>query len=92
MGTAVRLSTATKTARMPRAAASAAMVLVEPQPHSGAWMMLNTSMPIPRLDRTSPGPSTGRMLGSRDVGTAHATKAATIAATGTMNRNTLPHQ
>src|SRR6266571_2716884 len=55
-------------------------------------MMLRTSAPIPAVERIRPRQSMGGVDGSLEVGTALPTKAATTAATGTMNRNTLPHQ
>ena len=92
IGRAVLFSTKTNTARITTPVAMSPSVRPEPHPQFGAWMMLRISVAMPALDKISPRQSMGGALGSRDVGTAHAIIAATKAATGTMNKKTLPHQ
>src|SRR5713226_4630849 len=55
-------------------------------------MMARTRAPIPAVDRVTPRQSIGGVEGSLEEGTAMAMSPATTTATGTMNRNTLPHQ
>ncbi len=62
------------------------------QPRSGASMMVNTSVPMVRVDRTRPPTSTGGVAGSREVGTNRAPPRNVSAATGAITTNTLPHQ
>jgi hypothetical protein len=89
----VRLrSQATKTAAAPAARAKPPVVTGEVQPCSGASMMVNTRVPIARVDRTSPTTSTGGVAGSREVGTNKAPPTKVTAATGAMATKTLPHQ
>ena len=92
IGRAIRRSTLTKIARMPRPRAIVPSVRAELHPQPGAWMMLRTSVPSPALERKRPRQSMGGAVGSLDEGTAQATSPATTAATGTMKRKTLPHQ
>src|SRR5258707_1103960 len=66
----------------PSRAAMTARVGAEPPPQLGAWMMLNTRMPIPALDRSTPRQSTGAAPGSLEDGTTDAMSAATTPATG----------
>jgi hypothetical protein len=82
---------------MNTAAAAAAnvkptMVAVPVQPRSGASMMLNTKVPIARVERTRPPTSTGGVDGSREVGTKRVAPRKVTAATGAMATKTLPHQ
>src|SRR5215831_15238795 len=83
------------TTRAPRTAAPAARTLrvaADAQPHPGAWMIPYTIRLIPAADSTRPRQSTGGVRGSREVGTRQATSSSTMAATGTKNRKTAPHQ
>src|SRR6266536_18303 len=92
MGWRRRRSTARNPARIATPAANPAMVRPDPQPASGASMIVKIRAPIPAADMTSPAQSTGGAVGSRDGGTTIETSRAIPAATGAMNRNTLPHQ
>ena len=92
IGRAVRDSTRTNATMTASPIAAAPRVFPETQPHVGAWMMLSTIRPIPTVESNTPLQSIGGVEGSREVGTANPTSIATTAATGTMNRNTLPHQ
>ena len=89
---ATRRSTNRNPARTAALVTNPAIVRDDPQPQSGASMMVKTSAPIPAEDSASPAQSTGGVVGSREGGTARETPIATAAATGAMKRNTLPHQ
>src|SRR6059036_185959 len=69
-----------------------ATVAPEPHPQFGPWMMPSTRAAMTALESTTPRQSMGGAEGSLDVGTTDAITAAMTAATGAMNRNTLPHQ
>src|SRR5439155_4212938 len=84
--------TLTKIARMASPPAMVASVAPEPHPQFGPWMMPSTRAAMPVLDSTTPRQSMGGAAASLDVGTTDAITAAMPAATGAMNRKTLPHQ
>src|SRR5438094_6371780 len=92
IGWSMPRSTLTKIARMANPPAIVATVAPEPHPQFGPWMMPSTRAAMPALESTTPRQSMGGAEGSLDVGTTDAITAAMTAATGAMNRNTLPHQ
>lgn len=71
---------------------SAVSTRVEPHPCSGCEMTAHTSEVMAIVDSTEPSTSGLRTVGSFDSGTSSTTAATASAATGTLTRNTEPHQ
>src|SRR5215467_14340157 len=91
IGLAAARSAATSTAMTAAPAARVPVVAAEAQPQPGAWMTPKMIRHIPAADSTRPRQSTGGVRGSREVGTRHATRAATPPAAGTKNKKMLHH-
>lgn len=92
MGNRARRSHARNPARPKAATAKPVTVSGSVQPRSGPSMIPNRSAPSVTIDSTAPTASSGRPLGSREVGTIAATRAIARRTTGTLTKNTEPHQ
>ena len=92
IGSSVVRSRTTKATKATTATANASSVWVEPQPCSGASMIAYTSAPMARIDRSAPGMSMRCCSGSRDSGSRIRPATMATARSGTLMRNTDPHQ
>ncbi len=81
-----------KPASSAAAAAKPTTVVTLSQPHCGASMIVNTSVPMAAIDSTRPSPSSAGASASFDSGTSRHAATKTTTTTGTFTNRTEPHQ